>query len=378
MDGATTQLSALLKHEIGNRDYLAGDEFSVALFQLYVNPGDCDPQAMLDALSPKVRSTHYLNQLPTEQFVELLTLMHVLEKRIASAAVFNDFHEIIAGIGLQRIRLANWSFLSGAAGILAYFTLTDGCENRNRYLETLLRAFDTVFITGTGDIDLDRKGSEVLNDYSLATGVTGVLITLMKACKRLNEDRRIASTVQSITSWIEVQMNTISSNIIDVNWESENRSFFPASIERDNDLVQVSNNLTWADGDLGHVFLLYLTAEFSQNSSYYRLAERIGMYTLLRKDFTSTGIAHADFRRGSAGLVYTYDALWRYSNNSKYQEGASYWHQQTADLFAKDLRDNHYQHTFFGLLDGAIGTALIERAISQNNGREDWMDMMLF
>lgn len=377
MDGATTQISALIKQEIGNRVHLAGDEFSVALFQLHITPDACDPQSILDALSPNIRSTDYLDQLPAERFVELLTLMHVLEKRVLPSPVFTDFYETVTEIGIKQISQANWGFLSGAASLVTYFTLTDGSDKRSAYLKRLLKTFDAVFVAGTGNAALDRKVSDLRNDYSLATGVTGVLITLMKACQHLKNSERIVDTVQRIAGWIDTQMNTINSNMIDVNWESANLSFFPASLEEDTDIVQVNNELTWAEGDLGHVFLLYLAAEFWQDSAYYRLAERIGMYTLLRKDFVSTGINHADFKRGSAGLVYTYDALWRYSKNNKYQQGAAFWYQQTADLFTKDVLDEHYQQTFFSLLDGVIGTALIENAITKGVGREDWMDMML-
>ncbi len=377
MDGAITQVSVLIKQEIDNRDCLPGDEFSVALYQLYITPDACDPRAVLEALSPKVQSQTYLNQLPAERFIELLTLMHVLEKRVASSAIFTDFHEVIAEIGVRQIHQAEWSFLGGAASILTYFTLSGGADTRSSYLEKLLKAFDTVFATGMTTAALGRKVGDFISNYSLATGITGLLIALVKACQHQKNNERIKGTVQNVAHWIETRMHVLSSNIIDVNWESKNLSFFPASIEQDSDLVQVDNVLNWADGDLGHVFLLYLAAEFWQNSTYYRIAERIGTYTLLRKDFTSTGINHADFKKGSAGLMYTYDALWRSSGNSKYQQGAAFWHQQTADLLAKDILDDYYHQTFFGILDGVVGTALLEHAVTKGTGREDWMDMML-
>ncbi len=377
MDRATTQLNALIEQKIGRRDYRAGEEFSVALFQLYSEPKDYDPQATLNALSPNISDVAYLNQLPAERFVELLVLMHGLEKRVSPSVLFTDFYEAVTEIGIHQVSTANWSFSSGVSSILSYFTLADGLYNRHVYLEKILHAFDTVLTSGTGDADIDQKTSDLLCDYSLATGITGVLISLLKACQYTKDSERIGNTVQIISCWVETQMNVIKDNIIDVNWELASMAFFPTSIEQADDLVQVSNELTWSDGDLGHVFLLYLAADFWQDSDYYRLAERIGMYTLLRKDFASTGISHSSFKRGSAGLVYTYDALWRHSRNSKYQQGAAFWYQQTIDLLASDMLDSYYEQSFFSLFDGVIGTALIEEAVRKGTGREDWMDMML-
>lgn len=378
MDGSTSQISEVVREQIKEQYHMdAGSSVSATLFLLLTDPEACHPQAILDALGSKVKDPDYLSQLPAEKFVEFLILMHVLEQRVPSTKTFTDFHEIIAAIAIRRIKTADWSFWQGGVSVLSYFTLLNGATDRSIHLEKLLLTYDKAFVGGLYNTVLDRKADEVLNDYSLTNGVTGVLIGLIKACQQGKTSKRIWPIVQSLMVWVKAQISAMRSNIIDVNWESANVSFFPMRIEKDSEIFQVSNELSWSEGDLGHVYLLYLASELWNEPEYYRIAERIGMYTLLRRDFVSTGVKHATFKHGSAGLTYAYDALWRYSHNDKYRQNALFWHQQTRELVVKDMHEGYYQQTFFDLFDGVTGIALVDQAMGREGNRPDWMSMLL-
>ena len=116
-----------------------------------------------------------------------------------------------------------------------------------------------------------------------------------------------------------------------------------------------SNLLGWSGSDLMQALLFYRAADLLQDASLRKTADLIGLNTLLRKDQAGAIVDSPNFYHGTAGIAQCYQALYRASQQSAYQQGYNYWINETTQRLPIEnnlILENH------DLLNGGVGVAL--------------------
>ncbi|RYU77921.1 glycoside hydrolase family protein [Hymenobacter persicinus] len=102
-------------------------------------------------------------------------------------------------------------------------------------------------------------------------------------------------------------------------------SIFPDAVGPDWRQPTFSHHLNWQRGDLGQSLLLYRAHGLLHDAELARLAELVGLNTLLRTSAAATGISTPHFPDGGAGLAYLYRCLFQLTGNVAYRGGEQHW-----------------------------------------------------
>ena len=135
-------------------------------------------------------------------------------------------------------------------------------------------------------------------------------------------------------------------------------AMFPYSVDKCNNEICFSSELTWANSDLNHCILFYKSDQVLNNQNLHRIADLIGLNTLIRKDITSTQIIGSNFNKGAAGVAQTYRNMFELSKLDAYWEGYEYWIQKTIYLVEQELNDNKQSLLNTDMLNGIMGVNL--------------------
>ncbi len=136
-------------------------------------------------------------------------------------------------------------------------------------------------------------------------------------------------------------------------------SVFPHQLLPASEEGTFSAELSWQRGDLGQSLLLYKAHELLQDDELIKIAELVGLNTLLRTTASATGVATAELARGAAGLAHLYRKLYQASRLAAYRDGYQHWLGQTHTLLRQDLAAGRYQGQEGDLLHGLVGIGLV-------------------
>lgn len=114
----------------------------------------------------------------------------------------------------------------------------------------------------------------------------------------------------------------------------------------------------WCCGDLNEVLLFYRAAKLFGDDGLLRLANLIGMQSMMRRDSSSTQATTAAFCHGAAGLAQSCRILYKETGFPVYRDGYEHWLQRTILLLEDELPKGVYAGKEEGLLDGLTGIAL--------------------
>ncbi len=153
-------------------------------------------------------------------------------------------------------------------------------------------------------------------------------------------------------------------------------SVFPHQLLPASEEGTFSAELSWQRGDLGQSLLLYKAHELLQDDELIKIAELVGLNTLLRTTAPATGIGTAELARGAAGVAHLYRKLYQASRLAAYREGYRHWLGQTHILLRQDLAAGRYQGQEGNLLHGLVGIGLVTVA-SLTDAELDWDALVL-
>lgn len=187
----------------------------------------------------------------------------------------------------------------------------------------------------------------------LADGLAGELLLLVQLAER-------GTLRTGLMEQVRQGILYILSAKREVDFSEKKYAIFPAEIGHDQeDDATFSNELSWRAGDLGQALLFYKGYELLQDAELVRLAELVGLNTLLRTDVRATGVTTAEFGTGAAGVAHLYRKLYQLSGHEAYRKGYIYWLTQTRSWLTHELHTDFYLHREHDLRQGLVGVGLV-------------------
>jgi lantibiotic modifying enzyme len=188
-------------------------------------------------------------------------------------------------------------------------------------------------------------------NFGLSHGLSGILLILINAYPQSMHKLRIERVVREGIRFIRKHK-------IDIDFTEKSYSFFPFLMRRDAVELVAPNRLAWCYGDLNEVLLFYRAGKLLGDDSLIRLAELVGMQTLLRKNEEMTMVTDSHFCHGSSGLAQFYKILFKESGQTAYLSGYEYCIEQTILLLDKDLEKGVFAGKECDYLEGLVGVGL--------------------
>ncbi|TGE21088.1 lanthionine synthetase LanC family protein [Hymenobacter metallicola] len=206
---------------------------------------------------------------------------------------------------------------------------------------------------------------EGLIRLGLADGLAGELLLLIRLTEAGGQLPQIQQRVQQGIVYLLAAKR-------EVDFSEKKYAIFPSLLAHSQQEAIFSNELSWSNGDMGQALLLYRGHQLLQDAELVRLAELVGLNTLLRTDVRSTGITNSSFSSGAAGVAQLYRALYQLSGHEAYRKGYTFWLTQTRSWLTHDLTNDFYHQHEGNLLHGLVGVGLVLlSAISEQDLRWD-------
>jgi lantibiotic biosynthesis protein len=264
-------------------------------------------------------------------------------------------------------------YLHGALGVLHYFT--------TRMNEEQIRQYADIIITQLNDKAVyDGKGMRLHNIFSgneqphefnlsLSHGLSGILLILINAFKFSDHKKLIRHMIGEGVRYIINHRK-------DADFATGVYNYFPLIVNENTGKLAESNRLGWCYGDLNQVLLLYRAGKLLEQDNYIKLAQIIGLQSLLRNDADSTMVVDSHFCHGSSGLAQFYRVLYQISGHDAYRTGYKQWIEQTILHIEQELANGKYADRETQFLEGLVGVALT--LLSYVSGKElQWSRCLL-
>lgn len=288
-------------------------------------------------------------------------------------AEFDTLEEYLYNSALKEIELDYVDYLHGAAGCIHYFTTRKESQRGRYYLNELVdklisRAVDEENGTWFRNQVLKNSEKEEVN-LGIAHGQCSLLMILMNACDALDNKAAVKKIVRKGIEFILVQKR-------DINIEEGGFNIFPFHVNKQNPGEPIPNRLAWCYGDLNEALLFYKAAKFLDWEELRKLADLVGLQTLMRKDQPSTLIKDTHFCHGSSGVAQIYRTLYEESGITAYFKGYEYWVEQTVLMLENELKTDYYRGKESDLLDGLTGVGLTLLSFISHKPLK-WSEMLL-
>lgn len=144
-----------------------------------------------------------------------------------------------------------------------------------------------------------------------------------------------------------------------VDFSEQRYSVFPYQLQGLEQHKVFSAALTWQHGDLGQVLLLYQAQELLQEAELTKIAELVGLNTLLRITPPTTTVTSSKLYEGAAGVAYLYHKLYKVSGQLAYCTGYKFWLSQTQYWLQQEIANGTAYQGEASLLTGLVGVGLV-------------------
>jgi hypothetical protein len=356
--------------EILMRELVEEKSLSKYFFQLYTQNSILNDKEMCnDCLGYIENKLKQDNDILSNKN-ELLLLISIL----TILKTDNSFHEenqetfsVIEDILLKHAKsLINFdkvNFENGFVSILNYFGNFDSSSQELNQLLGILQEY------------LLWAKSERF-EWSFSKGKSGVLVALINLFHKDNIHKRIYINVSDLKAFVYHQIEKITQGILPVGEITGLVTFFPTTtFNEDEDILTVSNKMTWAEGDLNQVITLYKAGYIFDNENFSKIADRVGTYTLTRTAFEDNEVDSIFIENGSAGLALTYLSLYKGTHNERYLEGYNFWKNKTLSALNENL-ETFVQPVNTNFMTGLLGV-LLALKVFESNHKMPWMKMIL-
>lgn len=310
--------------------------------------------------------------------IETLIALYVIQTKNGDGIFLDEINDKIFEIVITRIKDGRLGFEDGSGALFNYFTcLLEHNLVNSHYVETILEVLDNVLdeeYNGYMNLEFHKNINHLNNDFSLESGKTGLLLVLLDLFNSNKLDKRIDSIVSRLKTFVEHQIDYLVQHILPVGSVLENYSFFP--VEYVDNISTVKNSLGWSDGDLGHILMLEKASLiFQRNDLDNNFMDRMGSFTLSRKNNLTTEIEHSDFESGSSGVAMMYRQLHKQTQNSNYLLGYEFWKNETLRLLENDILTGYFENNS-DFLSGSLGVILTLNAFERTES-SCWADILM-
>ena len=240
---------------------------------------------------------------------------------------------------LRLQRQPNGAGRPGFFRVLRYFSLRLPEAGARQCLHTLLAL--PLPAPATGPLPL-----------GLADGQAAELLLLLKLHKAAVQPAVVLAQLRAgITRLLELRRP--------VDFLETQYSVFPYEVQADSGAATFSAELSWQRGDLGPALLLHEAHERLQDDELFKIAELLGLNTLLRTTAHATGLTTSQLARGSAGVAYLYAKLHQLGGHAAYRAGHTFWLGQTCEFLQHELASGFYRQQPGTLAEGLVGVGLV-------------------
>lgn len=265
-----------------------------------------------------------------------------------------DMDEYLFHSALSQMDNDLLDYLHGALGILHYFTFRMSDEKIRRYADTLIEKLNSKTVRDEKGLRFNSHISEGHEketfNLGLSHGLSGILLILVNAWE-YSEKKVI------IEQMLEEGIRYLLHYRRDADYSTRRYNFFPFTVHKQTGEEMGNSRLAWCYGDLGEVLLLNRAGELLQQSNYTRLAQLIGLQTLMRKEQSATLVSDAHFCHGSSGLARFYRVLYDITGQQAYKTGSDYWIEQTLLYLEQEIPSGVYTNKEHDFLEGLLGVA---------------------
>lgn len=247
--------------------------------------------------------------------------------------------------------------------VLRYFSLRLPVPAAQQALPRLLAAWPGQFD------DRPSLAGPLLLD--VASGLAGELLVLLTLAEAGFQDPKL-------THYVRAGLLKLLTLKQEVDFLEQRYAVFPYQLLLHG--ASFSAELSWRRGDLGQVLLLYKAATVLQDDELWKMAELVGLNTLLRTSLPATEVRSAHLGCGASGVAYLYRYLYQLSGQPAYLTGYEFWLRQTQALLQAEAAAGTYARTYQAhageLLHGlaGVGLVLLSATTTLNIG---WEDMLL-
>jgi lantibiotic modifying enzyme len=270
-------------------------------------------------------------------------------------AEFDTLEEYLYNSALKEIALDYVDYLHGAFGCIHYFTTRKHSPRGRYYLNGLVNELLPKVVweeNGAWIRNLMLRSSEREEvNLGLAHGQCSMLMILMDAFDVLDNKEQVRKVIRQGVEFILVQKK-------DINTEENMFNIFPFHVNKQVPSIPIPNRLAWCYSDLNEVLLFYKAARFLEWDELRKLADLVGLQTLMRKDRHSTLIEDSHFCHGSSGVAQVYRTLYQETGLAAYAKGYEYWIEQTVLMLENELKTDYYRGKEVDLLEGLTGVGL--------------------
>ncbi|KAA2240184.1 lanthionine synthetase C family protein [Chitinophaga agrisoli] len=286
---------------------------------------------------------------------------------------FEVLEEYLFKSALQEIEVDCVDYLHGAFGCIHYFATRKHAETPRRYINELVDKLLSRIIREENGVWFRnlvlKKAAEQGANLGLAHGQCSMLMILMNVFDVLDNQEEVKKVIRQGVEYIMLQKR-------DIDPEEGRYNIFPFHINREEPEAATPNRLAWCYSDLNEVLLFYKAASFLKWDELKRLADLVGLQTLMRKDRPSTLIDDTHFCHGSAGVAQVYRRIYQESGLVAYEKGYEYWIEQTVLMLEHELRTDYYRGKESDLLEGLAGVGLTLLSFISRKELK-WSEMLL-
>jgi hypothetical protein len=223
-------------------------------------------------------------------------------------------------------------FSSDFSNTLNYFSQNPENQLHLYFVEELINELIKV-------VKKDELGSRIVHlnnvDLTFPLGIIGLLMSLIKVYDGVMKDRNIKDIIDDGIKYILSYKN-------EVDFSEMSFDFFPNQIIEKGKRPIFSHQMSLSSGDLSKALLLYQYTKVSDNPDVLRLANFVGLNSLLRVSQSQHNVTNPSLLDGSAGIALMYHKMHRISKIEAYKKGAKFWMDKTSDF----LNDEN-QYVFF-------------------------------
>ncbi|QNK62325.1 hypothetical protein H7F33_17545 [Pedobacter sp. PAMC26386] len=262
-----------------------------------------------------------------------------------------------------------FGFLNEVSMMMNYFSKRNSALSKE-YLLCLTMGLKSEF-EEYGILDTVSHNFKASNTLAFGNTLGVLTLTLIKV-------QQVLELKDFFNLEIEIVIKWIFKSYKEADFASNKYSIFPQTVDSLTQESSSNNQLYWNQGDTLIAIILYHTSILLHDDNLFKVADLVGLNTLLRKDFNSTQIVNSSLLNGTTGLAESYRYMYKLSNNIYYLDGYHHWIKETVRILNNELIAGSLQNRNISIYRGVYGTALSLMSFVEQKNALISIDPLLF
>ncbi|MBB5634474.1 hypothetical protein HDE68_000359 [Pedobacter cryoconitis] len=285
--------------------------------------------------------------------------------------LFNKNDDFLFNRAMVLLKERSPGFLNEISVMMNYFGKRDS-DLSKRHLLCLTKELKSEF-NKHGILATVTHSIETPNILAFGNsfGILSLTLTLIKVQQILELKNYFNPEIEIVIKWIFKFYK-------EADFGSDTYSVFPQTVDSITQKPFFNNQLFWSQGDTLIAIILYHASDVLDDGNLSRVADLVGLNTLLRKDFNSTQITNSSILNGTSGLAESYKYLYKLSSNTDYLDGYHHWIKETVKMLNNELLTADSKSNHISIYQGIYGTILSLVSFMEHNNSLISIDPLLF